>query len=68
MKIGSLKMCGGCKLVGYFGKEEQKKDWPSHKEMCKEDCGFLRCQQVGRGLLSCDGSLPQQKVFILPLR
>jgi len=35
MKIGSLKMCGGCKLVGYFGKEEQKKDWPSHKEMCK---------------------------------
>lgn len=35
MKIGSLKMCGGCKLVGYFGKEEQKKDWANHKEICK---------------------------------
>jgi len=35
MKIGSLKMCGGCKLVGYFGKEEQKKDWDNHKVFCK---------------------------------
>ena len=23
-KIGNLKMCGGCKWVGYVGKEEQK--------------------------------------------
>ena len=22
-KIGNLKMCGGCKVVGYVGKEEQ---------------------------------------------
>jgi hypothetical protein len=22
-KIGNLKMCGGCKMVGYVGKEEQ---------------------------------------------
>ena len=28
-------MCGGCKLVGYFGKEEQKKDWDNHKVFCK---------------------------------
>ena len=31
LKIGSLKMCGGCKMVGYFGKDEQKADWPEHK-------------------------------------
>ena len=31
MKIGNLKMCGGCKMVGYFSKEEQKADWPEHK-------------------------------------
>jgi hypothetical protein len=35
LKIGSLKMCSGCKLVGYFGKEEQKTDWPEHKAVCK---------------------------------
>lgn len=34
-KIGSLKMCGGCKLIGYFGKDEQKADWPDHKVVCK---------------------------------
>jgi hypothetical protein len=28
-------MCSGCKLVGYFGKEEQKTDWPEHKTVCK---------------------------------
>ena len=31
MKIGSLKMCGGCKMVGYFGKDDQKADWAEHK-------------------------------------
>ena len=34
-KIGNLKMCGGCKMVGYVGKEEQKEDWPKHKPLCK---------------------------------
>jgi hypothetical protein len=28
-------MCSGCKLVGYFSKEEQKTDWPDHKLVCK---------------------------------
>jgi hypothetical protein len=28
-------MCGGCKVVGYLGKEEQKEDWPNHKNLCK---------------------------------
>ena len=31
LKIGSLKMCGGCKMVGYFSKEDQKAHWPEHK-------------------------------------
>ena len=31
LKIGSLKMCGGCKMVGYFGKDDQKADWGDHK-------------------------------------
>merc|ERR1712047_141719 len=35
MKIGSLKMCGGCKLVGYFSREDQKADWNYHKDFCK---------------------------------
>merc|ERR1712209_385893 len=26
-KIGNLKMCGGCQVVGYVGKEEQTQDW-----------------------------------------
>merc|ERR1719431_1384947 len=42
MKIGSLKMCGGCKLVGYFGKEDQKEDWSAHKEICKTICGMMK--------------------------
>jgi len=33
-KIGNLKMCGGCKVVGYVGKEEQTQDWPNHKKLC----------------------------------
>ncbi len=27
-KIGNLKMCGACKMVGYVGKEEQVKHFP----------------------------------------
>merc|ERR1711963_1032060 len=42
MKIGSLKMCGGCKLVGYFGKEEQKADWPEHKALCKAISSLMK--------------------------
>merc|ERR1712013_193803 len=42
MKIGSLKMCGGCKLVGYFGKEDQKEDWTAHKEICKTITGMMK--------------------------
>ena len=34
-KVGNLKMCGGCKWVGYVGKEEQKEHWPKHKALCK---------------------------------
>ena len=34
-KIGNLKMCGGCKTVGYIGKEEQKEHWSEHKKLCK---------------------------------
>ena len=39
MKIGSLKMCGGCKMVGYFGKDDQKADWNEHK-VTKGKIGF----------------------------
>jgi len=42
LKIGSLKMCGGCKLVGYFGREEQKKDWSNHKEFCKAVTNIMK--------------------------
>merc|ERR1719341_2327028 len=42
IKIGSLKMCGGCKLVGYFGKEDQKADWADHKLICKTITGLMK--------------------------
>jgi len=42
MKIGSLKMCGGCKLVGYFGKDDQKADWADHKTVCKAVTGLMK--------------------------
>merc|ERR1711936_995811 len=42
MKIGSLKMCGGCKLVGYFSKEDQKADWNEHKVVCKAVTGLMK--------------------------
>eukprot|EP00094_Tigriopus_californicus_P001703 TCALIF_01648-PA protein Name:"Protein of unknown function" AED:0.01 eAED:0.10 QI:51/0.5/0.66/1/1/1/3/0/582 len=34
-KIGNVKVCGGCKVVGYIGKDEQSQDWPNHKNLCK---------------------------------
>jgi hypothetical protein len=34
-KIGNIKLCAGCKVVGYIGKEEQKEDWTNHKKLCK---------------------------------
>jgi len=42
LKIGSLKMCGGCRLVGYFGKEDQKADWPYHKTFCKAVTSLMK--------------------------
>jgi len=42
LKIGSLKMCGGCKMVGYFGKDDQKADWGEHKVICKAVCGLMK--------------------------
>jgi len=42
MKIGSLKMCGGCKMVGYFGKDDQKADWNEHKVICKAITGLMK--------------------------
>merc|ERR1712012_1386894 len=42
LKIGSLKMCGGCKMVGYFGKDEQKADWPEHKALCKAISSLMK--------------------------
>jgi len=47
MKIGSLKMCGGCKMVGYFGKDEQKKDWTNHKQICKAVTNLMKRFNVG---------------------
>jgi splicing suppressor protein 51 len=46
MKIGSLKMCGGCKLVGYFSKEDQKADWAEHKTVCKAVTGLMKSLNV----------------------
>lgn len=46
-KIGNLKMCGGCKQVGYLGKDEQKEDWPNHKNLCK-----ILQSVIGKGLSS----------------
>jgi len=46
MKIGSLKMCGGCKLVGYFSKEDQKADWADHKIICKAVTGMMKSAGV----------------------
>lgn len=34
-KMGKLLLCGGCRTVGYIGKDEQKQDWGRHKELCK---------------------------------
>ena len=34
-KIGELKLCAGCRVIGYLGKDEQKEDWPNHRELCK---------------------------------
>ena len=30
----SFSKCGQCKEVFYFGRECQKKDWPSHRSNC----------------------------------
>merc|ERR1711962_1156243 len=55
MKIGSLKMCGGCKLVGYFSREDQKADWNYHKDFCKAVCGLMKSLGVKRITEKLDG-------------
>ena len=40
-------MCGGCKMVGYFGKDEQKKDWTNHKQICKAVTSLMKKLSVG---------------------
>ena len=32
---GSLKLCSGCKLVGYCSKDCQKASWKEHRKSCK---------------------------------
>ncbi len=34
-KLGATKLCSGCRSVGYLGRDEQKQDWPAHKQLCK---------------------------------
>jgi TPR repeat protein len=29
-------VCGRCRLVGYCGAEHQRKDWPTHKAVCRK--------------------------------
>merc|ERR1712001_510574 len=65
MKIGSLKMSGGCKLVGYFSKEDQKADWNEHKVVCKAVTGLMKslgvkhiCEKLSGDRL-VDGALPR---------
>jgi len=55
MKIGSLKMCGGCKLVGYFSREDQKADWNYHKDFCKAVCGLMKSLGVKHITEKLDG-------------
>ena len=33
----SLSRCGGCKAVAYCGRTCQERDWPRHKQPCKEE-------------------------------
>ncbi|KAI0361646.1 hypothetical protein OH77DRAFT_1417912 [Trametes cingulata] len=35
----SIKMCGGCKVMGYCSKECQKADWKEHKPICRQTSG-----------------------------
>merc|ERR1712088_1095653 len=55
MKIGSLEMCGGCKLVGYFSREDQKADWNYHKDFCKAVCGLMKSLGVKHITEKLDG-------------
>ena len=43
-KIGEMRLCAGCKVVGYLGKDEQKDDWPNHKQLCK----VLKAARAGK--------------------
>lgn len=33
-RVDNVKKCKGCGVVGYCGKECQRKDWKMHKQVC----------------------------------
>ena len=35
VKVGKGGLCTGCRSVNYCSKEHQRRDWPTHKLMCR---------------------------------
>lgn len=37
-----LKICGGCRMISYCGKDHQKRHWPKHKTLCLAVSNLLK--------------------------
>ncbi|XP_033208647.1 uncharacterized protein LOC117167664 [Belonocnema kinseyi] len=37
-----LKICGGCRMISYCGKDHQKRHWPKHKTLCLPISNLLK--------------------------
>ncbi|XP_040565377.1 uncharacterized protein [Lepeophtheirus salmonis] len=63
--LNAPKICSGCLSIGYFSKEDQKKDWKEHKSTCKILQTIVKSGKPGEHPLTEDPAVRSKELQML---